>query len=263
MRSRPVPRAPLVRAIPLALVVSLLVATAPNHAHAQEGARRARPPATTTKPAKPATQSAKPAKPAKPATKPTPKPAATPVATPVAPAPAAAPLPPDAQRAVRSVQVHEGPDGRALGTLGQRTVVTPLAREGGWVRVRLEGWVREADLEPTDTTITTQLAAADLRADPEGTKGRTVRWDVELLAFQLADPLRRDLAPEEPYLLVRGPGDENAMLYLALPPSLVQQGRGLPPLTRLQVTARVRSGRSVPAGLPVLDVLTLTPLKRG
>jgi hypothetical protein len=167
----------------------------------------------------------------------------------------------EAQRAARSITVHEGPGGRALATLAPNTVVTPLVRDGGWVRVRLEAWVPERDLLPADTAVRTQLAAADLRADPEGTRGRTVRWEVELLAFQVADVLRRELAEEEPYLLVRGPGEENALLYLALPPSLVAQGRGLPPLTRVLVTARVRNGRSAPAGVPVLDLLTFTPLR--
>jgi hypothetical protein len=131
------------------------------------------------------------------------------------------------------------------------------------VRVRLEAWVPETDLLPADTSVATQLAAADLRADPDGTRGRTVRWEVELLAFQVADALRREFAADEPYLLVRGPGGENAMLYLALPPSLVASARGLPPLTRLLVTARVRNGRSAPAGLPLLDLLTFTPLRGG
>lgn len=184
-----------------------------------------------------------------------PAPAAMPADIP-APGPAG-----EAQRAARSITVHEGPGGRAVATLAPNTVVTPLVREGGWVRVRLEAWVPARDLLPADTAVRTQLAAADLRADPEGTRGRTVRWEVELLAFQIADGLRRDLAEDEPYLLVRGPFEENALLYLALPPSLVTEARGLSPLTRVLVTARVRNGRSAPAGVPVLDLLSLTPLR--
>lgn len=246
-----------------ALPLLLVLVTTP--ARAQKGARPAHKqtsqrPAPKSKPASASTKANK----AKPSTPSAPRAATGRDSTMTVASPAAARTPPlDAARTVRSVTAHEGPGGRSLATLASGTVVTPVAREGGWVKVRLEAWVPERELLPADTTLTVGLAAADLRADPEGMRGRMVRWEVELLAFQLADPLRRDLAPDEPYLLVRGPGEENAMLYLALPPALVAAARGLAPLTRLLVTARVRNGRSAPAGLPVLDLLTLTPLRRG
>jgi hypothetical protein len=135
--------------------------------------------------------------------------------------------------------------------------MTPLARERGWVRVRVEGWVLERDATAADSLLRAELSAADLRADPEGTRGRMVRWDVQVLAFQTADPLRRDMAPDEPYLLARGPGTENALLYLAIPPSLVPTARAVPSLTSVTVTARVRSGRSEPVGVPILDLQSL------
>ena len=101
-----------------------------------------------------------------------------------------------------------------------------------------------------------ELSAADLRADPRGTKGRVVRWTVEALSYQLADGLRRELNGE-PYLLARGPGKERAMLYLAVPDSLVSAARALAPLTSISVIARVRSGKSEPGGVPILDLLEL------
>ena len=136
--------------------------------------------------------------------------------------------------------------------------VIPLARERGWVRVRMEGWVRESDLLPVDSSLRTAISAADLRADPEGSKGKLVRWKVEILALQRADALRRDLADGEPYLLARGPVGENAMLYLALPPALVAEARAITPLTVVQITARVRNGRSAPTNVPILDIETIS-----
>jgi hypothetical protein len=150
-----------------------------------------------------------------------------------------------------------GPEGRPLGTLSPGASLVPLARERGWVRVRVEGWVRESGLQLADSGLVSSLSAADLRADTAGTRGRVVRWQVEVLAFRRADALRRDLAPNEPYLLARGPGDERAMLYLALPPALVDDASALPALTQAIVTARVRTGRSDPSGVPILDVLSL------
>ena len=179
---------------------------------------------------------------------------------------AAAPVaePPDsALTPSRASALRDAPDGRTLATMQNGVVLTPLARDRGWVRVRLEGWVAERDLIPADTTLRARLSAADLRADPQGTRGKMVHWDVEFLALQTADPLRRDLAPEEPYMLVRGPGDENALLYVAVPPSLVASVRALPPLAQVTVTARVRNGRSDPVGVPILDLQSFARRRGG
>jgi len=118
----------------------------------------------------------------------------------------------------------------------------------------VEGWVRDADLQPSDASLYPSLSAADLRADPDANRGKTVRWRVQVIALQTADPLRRDLAPNEPYLLAKGPGTEDALLYLAVPPSLLPSARDLDPLSTITVVARVRVGRSTPSGVPILDI---------
>jgi len=150
------------------------------------------------------------------------------------------------------------PDGATLATLDSSTHVTTLTRDRQWVRVRVEGWVQASDLVPADTSVLTAVSAADLRSDPDRYRGRTVRWHVQKIALQSADPLRKGMAPDEPYLLARGPGTENALLYLALPPSLVDQARRIDPLASMLITARVRFGRSDPSGVPLLDVLTIS-----
>lgn len=161
-------------------------------------------------------------------------------------------------RATGTAELRTAPDGAVTGTISRTGTVIPLARERGWVRVRMEGWVRESDLLPIDSTLRTALSAADLRADPEGSKGKLVRWKVEVLALQRADALRRDLVEGEPYLLARGPVGENSILYLALPPALVNDARAITPLTVVQITARVRNGRSAPTNVPILDIETIT-----
>lgn len=163
---------------------------------------------------------------------------------------------------VRETMLSALPGGRSVGKLDAGSVVTPLVRSDGWVRVRVEGWVHESDLAPAALGDVTRIAAAELRADPEGTRGKIVHWDVEFLALQIADPLRHDLSPEEPYLLARGPAGENAILYLAIPPALLAEARALQPLTPVTVTARVRNGRSEPVGVPVLEVQSLVRSKR-
>lgn len=163
-----------------------------------------------------------------------------------------APLRPATRAALRAA-----PDGRALGALEPGAIAVPVARERGWVRVRVEGWVRERDLVPADSALRSGISAADLRADPEGTRGTVVRWDVEVLAFQRADALRRDLQLGEPYLLARGPAGENALLYLALPAALVDEARAIAPLTTVRIAARVRTGRAAPTNVPILDVTSV------
>jgi hypothetical protein len=132
-----------------------------------------------------------------------------------------------------------------------------IARDRDWVRVKLEGWVRESDLAITDSTLR-PLSAADVRSDPEGSRGKLVQWQVEAVALQTADPLRTGLQPGEQYLLALGPAPEKMLLYLAVPESLVGAARSLPPLAQITVTARVRNGRSEPAGVPILDLQNLT-----
>ncbi|HUF28857.1 MAG TPA: SH3 domain-containing protein [Gemmatimonadaceae bacterium] len=168
------------------------------------------------------------------------------------PPPAGQSLTPASQIALR-----RAPDAEAVAMLEPGARMTPTARERGWVRVQVEGWVRESEVIAADTTVRASLSAADLRADPAAAKGQLVRWDVQVLSLQTADPLRRDLERDEPYLLARGPGAENAILYLTVPPSLLETARRLAPLTHISVIARVRTGRSEPVGVPVLELQSI------
>ena len=182
-----------------------------------------------------------------------PPPAASAVAP---PAPDTTPSSVEAVTPDSAASLSTAPGLAPVASIKHGALLTPIARDRGWVRVRLEGWMREQDLVAADSTLA-GLSAADLRSNPNGYVGRTVRWSVTALAFQTADPLHRDMRPDEPYLLARGPGKENALLYLALPAGLVDRAKALAPMTALVITARVRTGRSSPAGVPILDVITL------
>jgi len=195
-------------------------------------------------------------------------PTAAPVAAPVAAAresvaPAPVPVAPEPMlgptlETLGAASLRTGPGGDVLATLPGGSAVTSLARENGWVRVRVEGWLPDSSVGAAGARATGSLTAAELRANPVGTIGRLVRWSVEALSFQTADSLRRGLAPGERYLLARGPGAERAVLYLAVPDSLAAEAQALAPLAPIMITARVRSGRSLPAGVPVLDLLEFT-----
>ena len=160
-----------------------------------------------------------------------------------------------------NVPLRAAPDARPLATVAQGTTLIPLARERGWVRVRLEGWVPERDVAPADSSVKTGISAADLRTDPQGSRGKVVRWTVQVLARQTADALRRDLTANETYLLARGPDDENALLYLVIPPALLEPSKSIATLSTATITARVRTGKSELVGVPILDLLTITSRK--
>ncbi len=193
-----------------------------------------------------------------------------PIAAPVSASIAAPPSspPPDTTRAplpnemtpLRRTALGNYPNGKTVASLDPGARIEPIVRDRGWVKVKIEGWVRDADLAAVDSSINGSVSAADLRAAPDAWRGKTVRWEVQVIAYQIADALRKELALDEPYLLARGPAADNSLLYLAVPPALVAAAKSAssPPMQRYVITASVRTGRSDPAGVPILDILTLT-----
>ena len=151
--------------------------------------------------------------------------------------------------------LRTAPNAALVAELDSGAVLTPLARMDGWTRVRLEGWVRDDQAIPADTALQLALSGADVRAAPERYRGAVVRWEVEFISVQKADQLRRDLRPGEPYMLARGPGSESGLLYVAIPPALMAAVERFKPLDVITITARIRVGRSEPAGVPVLDLI--------
>ncbi len=179
-------------------------------------------------------------------------------APPPAPARVPDPIAENGLTPTRQTAIRLAPQGDSIGGIRPGAVVVPLARERDWVRVRVEGWVRENELQSVDTAVQTRLSAADLRADPDRTRGVVVRWNVQVLSpIQRADPLRRELGENEPYVIARGPDTESALLYLAVPPSMLDAVSSIAPLTNVVVTARVRTGRSSPVGVPILDLVSI------
>lgn len=145
----------------------------------------------------------------------------------------------------------------AIGEIAKGATVDVIARDRDWVRVRLEGWVHESDLIVADSTLR-PLSVADIRSDPASARDKLVRWEVEVVSVQTADALRTGLQPGEQYLLALGPGAEKTLVYIVVPSGLLQSARSLPPLAQVTVTARIRNGRSEPAGVPILDLQSLT-----
>ena len=159
--------------------------------------------------------------------------------------------------AIRTAPGADATPSPAVAQLNGGSTVEVLARDRGWVRVRVEGWVRESDLVVADSSLR-PLSPADIRSNPGAAQGKLVQWQVQAVALQTADALRTGLNSGEPYLLALGPGPERALVYLAVPPTLLTSARNLPAMADVIVVARVRNGRSEPAGVPVLDLQSLT-----
>lgn len=159
--------------------------------------------------------------------------------------------------AIRTAPGADANPSPAVGQLNRGSTVEVLARDRGWVRVRVEGWVRESDLIVADSSLR-PLSPADIRSNPAAAQGKLVQWQVQSVSLQTADALRTGLKSGEPYLLALGPGPERALVYLAVPPALLPTAKNLPAMADVIVVARVRNGRSEPAGVPILDLQSLT-----
>lgn len=171
--------------------------------------------------------------------------------------PEPAPVDPARVQPARRTTLFRAPDGPAAGTIAPETPVRVLGRSGEWSRVQFEGWVKSADLETAPPGVLVGVSAAELRADPQRYQGQVLRWTLQFIALQKADDLRPDIPSGAPYLLARGPLPERGFVYVVVPEAKMPLAETLAPLATIQVTARVRAGRSRFLGNPVVDLLSL------
>ncbi len=153
----------------------------------------------------------------------------------------------------------QSPDGDTVALVRPMSAMEVITTEGNWARVRIDGWVWQPGLASAADTgaILRDVSAAVLTANPDNFRGRTVEWRLQFISLERAERIRSDFYEGEPFILARGPGDENAFVYVAVPPERVAQVERLGPLERIIVLGRVRTGRSRVMGAPVLDLLEL------
>ncbi|HEX4573915.1 MAG TPA: hypothetical protein VH158_02195 [Gemmatimonadales bacterium] len=168
--------------------------------------------------------------------------------------PASAPVDPSRLESARRTVLYRAPDGPLAGTLVPAAPLRVLGRSGDWTRVQLEGWVKSTDLESAPPGVLVGVSAAELRADPQRYAGQLLRWTLQFLSLQKADELRSDIPLGATYVLARGPLPERGFVYVVIPEAKRAAFEALTPLTVIQVTARVRAGRSRFLGNPVLDL---------
>jgi len=158
-----------------------------------------------------------------------------------------------------AVPLHVSPSGDTLASLRREADLQVLARQGSWARVRLEGWVWVPSTLPPDSAVDggSALSPADVRANPDQFRGRQVRWRLQFVSVEEAEPARTDFYEGEPFILARATEGEQGFVYVAVPPELLAEVSALRPLQVIDVLGRVRTGRSALMGVPVLDLIAL------
>lgn len=203
--------------------------------------------------------------PAKPA--PQKNPPANPAQAPRAAAQRPAPAPPQVVstadgdevrvEAAKASTLAATPEGGQLATLEPGTGGRVVARAGDWVRVQLEGWVRESDLKPASDGALIGVSAAEIRADPQRYVGKTVEWRVQFIAIQTADELRSELPAGQPFLLTRGPLPEPGFVYIIVPRGQLSQFAALAPLQALTLRVVIRAPRTRYLATPVVELASV------
>lgn len=188
-------------------------------------------------------------------------------APPPQPARAAAPAatasgPVEGVETVRETGLSRLPDSAAVATLPAGTPGRVIGRSGEWVRVQVEGWVRESDVKPADSGVLAGISAAEVRATPERFVGQTLEWRLQIIAVQIADELRPEMAMGQPYLLTRGPLPERGFVYVTIPPERVAEFRALPPLHELTLRVALKAARTRYLATPVAELVATPGLAR-
>jgi hypothetical protein len=157
---------------------------------------------------------------------------------------------------VRETGLSRMPDSAATSTLPAGTPARVVGRSGQWVRVQVEGWVREADLKPAESGVLAGISAAEVRASPEKFVGQTLDWRLQVIAVQLADELRPEMPADQPYLLTRGPLPEPGFVYVTIPPSRIAEFRALPPLHEMVMRVTLKAARTRYLNTPVAELVS-------
>ncbi|MFH1763212.1 MAG: hypothetical protein ABIF09_03370 [Gemmatimonadota bacterium] len=161
--------------------------------------------------------------------------------------------------------VLTGPDGDTLALARPGAELQLLARQGNWVRVRLEGWSWAPLGEQTDSVtpgIFSDATPEEVTQDPETHKGQVVDWELQFISLEEAERVRTDFYEGEPFLLTRSTFSGRAFVYVAIPPERLAEVEGLIPLERIRVVGRIRAGAAALTGNPILDLLELTRISR-
>ena len=172
--------------------------------------------------------------------------------------PAASSKSADSDRAAvsRETPLYATPQGGPYASLQTGAPARVLGRSGEWVRVQLEGWVREADLEEAAGGALTGITAADVRSDPGRYVGKMLEWRLQLISVQTADELRTEMSKGQNYLLTRGPLPEPGFVYVTVTPGQAAEFRTMPALQELTLRVIIKAARTKYLTTPVVEFVS-------
>jgi hypothetical protein len=157
---------------------------------------------------------------------------------------------------VRETAILATPQGGQYGVLQTGVPAKILDRSGEWVRVGIEGWIRDSDLEKASGGTLTGITAAEVRAEPARYVGKTVEWRVQLIAVQTADELRTEMPRGQKYLLARGPLPEPGFVYITVSDNQAAEFRALPALQELTLRVTIKAARTKFLTTPVVELIS-------
>jgi hypothetical protein len=171
--------------------------------------------------------------------------------------PSAPAAPAEGVEVSRETGLARSPDSTPYATLQPGIPARVMGRSGEWVRVQLDGWIKEADLKPADNGVLREVSAEEVQASPARYVGQPLEWRLQLIAVQIADELRPEIPAGRPYLLTRGPLPEPGFVYVTVPDTLVARFRALPPLQELTLRVSLTAARTRYLATPVADLLSV------
>jgi hypothetical protein len=157
----------------------------------------------------------------------------------------------------RETGLARAPDSTPYATLQPGIPARVMGRSGEWVRVQLDGWVREADLKPATDGVLREVSAEEVRTTPARYVGQPLEWRLQLIAVQMADELRPEIPAGRPYLLTRGPLPEPGFVYVTVPDSMLARFRALSPLQELTLRVTLTAARTRYLATPVADLVSV------
>lgn len=167
-------------------------------------------------------------------------------------------------RLAAGTPVLSAPGGDTVARADPGADVEVVARDGSWVRVRVEGWAwmpeGQDELDSGSGDDEGELTPDALLAGGDEHVGRGVVWTLQFISLERAEAVRTDFFEGEPFLLGRYGGREGPFVYVAVPPGRLAEVEGLSPLEMVTVTGRVRTASSALTGTPIID---LVDIRRG
>jgi hypothetical protein len=182
--------------------------------------------------------------------------ATSPTSSPAAPQPIRPAADADRGAVARETAIFATPQGGPVGTLQAGAPARVLGRSGEWVRVSVEGWVREGDIEAARGGALTGITAAEVRSDPNRYVGKAVDWRLQVISVQTADELRTEMPRGQKYLLTRGPLPEPGFVYVTVTDVQAAEFQALPALQELTLRVTIKAARTRYLTTPVVEYVS-------